>query len=256
MSSSLPALAALPSGLRDPLLKEYQTIIQNFLEGRWTPSELSGGKFCEIVFTILDGHVSGAYASRPGKPRDMVSACRALEQKTGVPRSFQLLIPRLLPALYEVRNNRGVGHAGGEVDPNHMDATVVLGIVNWIMAELVRVLHNLPTTEEAQAIVDSLATRRVPLIWENGNVRRVLDPKLSLRDQVLLLAASTATPASVTELMSWTDYKNKVYFGKLIKGLHDARLIDKSVDGITVLPPGMIEVERLVRQHHDRQGAK
>lgn len=68
-----------------------------------------------------------------------------------MPRSFQILIPRLLPALYEIRNNRNVGHVGGDVDPNFMDSTAVLGTANWIMAELVRVFHSV-STPEAQAI--------------------------------------------------------------------------------------------------------
>jgi len=65
-----------------------------------------------------------------------------MEVHTRVPRSFQILIPRLLPALYEIRNNRGVGHVGGDVDPNYMDATMVVGAVKWIMGELTRVFHS------------------------------------------------------------------------------------------------------------------
>jgi hypothetical protein len=135
------ALSAIPDGLRSPLLAEYQSIVQNFAEHRWSPSELSGGKFCEIVFTILDGYAKSAYASAPKKPRAFDQACKLLENNSQVPRSFQILIPRLLPALFEVRNNRGVGHAGGDVDPNHMDAVFVLTSCNWIMAELVRVFQ-------------------------------------------------------------------------------------------------------------------
>ena len=120
------ALNAIPAGLRTPLLKEYESIVQNYMERRWSPSELSGGLFCEIVYTILDGHAKGSYASKPTKPSNFVGACKKLESNTGVPRSFQILIPRLLPALYEIRNNRGVGHVGGDVDPNHMDAQAVL----------------------------------------------------------------------------------------------------------------------------------
>ena len=121
------ALAAVPSGLRHPLLKEYKSIVQNYMERRWSPSELSGGKFCEIVYTILDGHAKGAYAAKPSKPSNFVDACKKLENNAGVPRSFQILIPRTLPSLYEIRNNRGVGHVGGDVDPNHMDALAVRG---------------------------------------------------------------------------------------------------------------------------------
>ena|SRR5215831_1318490 len=162
--SAQDALAAIPVGLRQPLLTEYQSIVQNYSEHRWSPSELSGGRFCEIVFTILEGHASGNYAAAPSKPRDFVGACRRLEQNTHVPHSFQILIPRVLPALFDVRNDRGVGHSGGDVDPNHMDATFVLSSCNWIMAELVRVYHNL-STEEAQRLADTLVERRIPLIW-------------------------------------------------------------------------------------------
>src|SRR6266446_3333192 len=94
------ALTAIPAGLRLPLLAEYQSIVQNYSEHRWSPSELSGGLFCEIVFTILGGHAAGNYAAAPSKPRDFPGACRRLEQNTQVPHSFRILIPRLLPALY------------------------------------------------------------------------------------------------------------------------------------------------------------
>ena len=233
------ALAAIPSGLRDPLLEEYRQITQNYSEHRWSPSELSGGRFCEIVYTILSGYAAKKYATQPSKPRDFVSACRALEANAAVPRSFQILIPRMLPALYEVRNNRGVGHVGGDVNPNHMDATLVLSMCNWVMAELVRVFHSL-STEKAQNVVDSLAERRLPLVWQKGDLKRVLDPKISLNDQVLLLIASSAEPVDADELLRWTDYGNQAYFKKLIASLHNARMLNRSSDGkqVEILPPG------------------
>jgi hypothetical protein len=233
------ALSAVPSGLRTPLLNEYREIAKNYAEHRWAPSELSGGRFCEIVYTILDGFGKGTYADKPRKPQDFVSACRKLEGNSTVPRSFQILIPRMLPALYEVRNNRGVGHVGGDVDPNHMDATVVMSMCNWIMAELVRVFHQL-STEEAQAIVDSLAERRIPLIWQNGQMKRVLDPKIPLRGQILLLTASSPGPVRVDDLLTWCDYKNKPYFLKILKRLHAERKIElfKERGTVEILPPG------------------
>ena len=80
----------------------------------------------------------------------------------------------MLPPLYEVRNNRGVGHAGGDVNPNYMDATVAIGICNGILAELVRVFHGM-SISEAQRLVDALNERRVPLVWESEEVKRGLD---------------------------------------------------------------------------------
>jgi hypothetical protein len=97
----------------------------------------------------------------------------------------------MLPALYDVRNNRNVGHVGGDVDPNHMDAVAVLSMSNWIMGELVRVFHNLATAE-AQQLADALVEVRLPAVWAGDDgVKRVLETSLKLHEQILLLAAVT-----------------------------------------------------------------
>jgi hypothetical protein len=219
MFDSSAIFPSVPPGLRIPLIEEYNSIVQNFSEQRWTPAELSGGKFCEIVYTILDGHAKGSFPSKPGKPAKFVDACKKLESNAHVPRSFQILIPRLLPALYEIRNNRNVGHVGGDVDPNFMDSTAVLGTANCIMAELVRVFHSV-STPEAQAIVNALTERRVPLVWQFGDIKRVLNPKLALRDQILVLLASSVGAVQVAELQRWTEAKNLAHFRKTLRGLH------------------------------------
>jgi hypothetical protein len=233
------ALSSIPPGLREPLIEEYNNIVQNYMERRWSPSELSGGRFCEIVYTFLEGFLSGSFASKLSKPKNFVSACRSLETKASIVRSFQILIPRMLPALYEIRNNRGVGHVGGDVDPNHMDATAVLLMTSWIMAELVRVFHNLGI-EEAQKVVDSLTERRVPLVWQVGTIKRVLNPKLSLKDQILLLLSSVPSEVDFEELFKWTDYKNKSYFKKALLQLHKLRFLEfnEGEKKILILPPG------------------
>ncbi|WP_460487319.1 hypothetical protein [Curvibacter fontanus] len=251
MSTPITAFGALPAGLRDPLLAEYRTIVQSYLERRWTPAALGGGKFCEVVYTIVDGYGAGNYANAPAKPVNMVNACRALESRSHVPRGFQILIPRLLPALYEVRNNRGVGHVGGDVDSNHMDSAAVLALANWIMGELVRVLH-LTSTTEAQQIVDAISIRRIPLVWDGLNgVRRVLDPKIALKDQILLLLDSSADGEATSDIANWTGSKNRTYFKKLLHQLAKQRMIELSQneEQATILPPGSVRVEAVIRAH-------
>jgi hypothetical protein len=242
------ALAAIPSGLRVPLIEEYRSIVQNFMEHRWLPSELSGGRFSEIVYTILDGHAKGRYTTKPGKPPDFVRACRTLESNAHVPRSFQILIPRALPALYEFRNNRSVGHVGGDVDPNHMDSIAVLSICNSVMGELVRVYHNL-TVSEAQKVVDALAEIRIPAVWTDGSKKRVLQPSLGLPDQLLLLTATTLPHVTSTQLLCWSEAKDKRYFMKILRAFHKNRLIefDEANDKIQVLPPGVKKIQELIR---------
>jgi uncharacterized protein YifN (PemK superfamily) len=241
------AFSSIPDGLRDPLIEEYSTLINNFMENRWRPTELSGGRFCEIVFTIIKGYSTGSYPSNPSKPRNMVDACRLLEQNSHVPRSFQILIPRLLPALYEFRNNRNVGHVGGDVNPDFMDSNAVVSISSWIMAELIRVLHN-TTTEEAQLCIDNIVETKSVLIWKSGNIKRILKTDLSLKDNILILLYSNSGKSSSTELKNWTECKNNSYFMRILRELHSKRFIEFNEvnDDITLLPPGSTYVSNLL----------
>lgn len=243
------ALSALPTGLRKPLIDEYTRIVQNYAEHRWGPAELSGGLFCEIAYTILDGHAKSVYASNPSKPRNFVGACRGLESNSHVPRSFQILIPRLLPGLYEVRNNRGVGHVGGDVDPNSMDAAAVLAIASWIMSEFVRVFHSLDIGD-AQRLVDALADRPLPLVWEGDGTKILLDTSISLRNQVLVLLSSSPEPVPLITLQTWLKYKNRAYLKKLLVALDEDRFIHITGDDTRarLLPPGSKLVSDLIAE--------
>lgn len=246
-------LAGLPTGLRDPLLRSYQEIASNYAEHRWEPSELNGGKFCEVVYTIIDGSIRGRFPTKPSKPRDMVVACRALEiipansQRIG-DRSLRILIPRILQALYEVRNNRGVGHVGGDVDPNFLDATVVYGMASWVLAELVRIFHNV-SIEEAQGTVNLLTERKIPLIWEVGDVKRILDPSMGSDDQTLLFLHQKPAWVTVEELVRWVEYSSVSMFKtRVLKPLHKARLIeyDEKKSCAHISPLGVQEVEKRI----------
>jgi hypothetical protein len=181
-------LAGIPKGLRSPLLQSYNSICRNFREGRWEPAELNGGKLCEIVYTILRGYADGKFPATPKKPKNMHDDCKAMEQvdSSKFNASIRVHIPRLLIALYTVRNQRGVGHVGGDVNANHMDSVFVLYSAKWIMAELIRIFHQVDTTT-ATNIVDALVERTLPLIWEVGDNRRVLNPKMSMKDKTLAL---------------------------------------------------------------------
>ena len=107
------------------------------------------------------------------------------------------------------------------------------------MAELVRVLHGVPISE-ARQLVDHLVERRLPLVWKSGDIRRVLDPKLPLKDQILLLIASTSTKVQVDQLFQWLDYDSRAYFNRILRQLHCDRLVefDGESQEVELLPPG------------------
>jgi hypothetical protein len=253
MIDSGKILAGLPEGLRSPLLQSYQDIVRNYMEHRWEPSELNGGKFSEAVYSIVEGSLSGNFPATPHKPIDMVKACRALEifpsdfKRVG-DRSLRILIPRMLQPLYEIRNNRGVGHLGGDVDPNFLDSTVVYEMASWILAEIVRIFHAV-STKEAQEAVDELIERKHPLIWDidDINIKRVLDPKMSKADQTLVLLHLKPSWVTEDDLFHWVEYSSLSMFRKyILKRFHIAKLIEfDAVRGrACISPAGCAYVEK------------
>lgn len=247
------ALSGLPAGLRDPLLHELNGIVTNYRLRKWEPSELKVGKLCEIVYAVLKGMVDGTYpAELPKKPRNMEQACQDLANAPATfPRTVRLTMPRAIVALYEIRNDRGVGHSGGDVDPNHMDATMVVAGAKWLVAELVRLLHSTDTATATQ-VVDAMVERTVPGIWTSGNVRRVLAKGLTMKQETLLLAYGQPTPVSETDLAGWIEApKLSDYRKDVLAPLHRDRLIewDRGEGTVVVLPPGDDEVETTLAAH-------
>ena len=246
------ALATLPGGLRKELLDTFSEIVNHFRAGRWEPSELNGGKFCEVVYTIVKGHCDSKYPLRASKPKNMPAACLALEAYTGATRGLRIQIPRMLVALYEIRNNRNVGHVGGDVDPNHMDAVCVLQMSKWILAELVRNFHGV-ALDEASALVDVIVEREVPAIWSVNEVRRVLPSHLSTTNQALLLLYTASGPLAANDLIAWLEYSNPSRFkAKILGSLHKGRYVeyDQSTGTVTLSPTGADFTEGMAR-HYD-----
>lgn len=240
------ALGHLPDTLRQELLDAFNNIVTNFRENKWEPSELNGGKLCEVAYSILRGHVDGNYPSHSSKPGNMVDDCKAFEKAPNTfPRSVRIQIPRMLIALYEVRNNRGVGHVGGEVDPNHMDASVVLNMSKWVVAELVRIFHDIDT-KAATEVVELLTERELPIIWQVNGKKRILKPGLSMKDKTLLLLYSE-TSIGEADLVNWIEHTNpSVYRRDVLHKGHRTKLweYDRAASTVTLSPLGSEYVER------------
>ena len=136
---------------------------------------------------------------------------------------------------------------GGDVDPNYMDAAFVVTSCSWVMGELIRVFHDVSIVD-AQAIVDSLAQRRIPLIWEGHGTRRVLQPNLKIQSQILLLLATARNPVRASDLLQWIEYQNVGYFRTLLRKMHSQRLVELYDGGkcVEILPPGIREAADII----------
>lgn len=228
-TSPSPILGGLPPRLRKELIDELNKIERHYREGRWEPAELDGGRLTEVVYSIVKGHLDRKMPAAAHKLKQMVQEIQKLEQYPAAagPRSMRVLIPRVLLSVLDIRNERDVGHVGGEVPSNHMDATYVLGAAKWLVAELVRIFHQVDVAT-ATAFVDALIERDTPSVWEVvPGTKRVLNAKMPVRDKVLLLLHSTPGPVPDADLRDWCEYTNAARFrSAILGGLHNDKFVD------------------------------
>jgi len=168
-----------------------------------------------------------------------------------VPESLRVVVPRALVFAYTMRNKRGIGHVGGDVDANEIDVATMTRVADWIVRELIRVYHKL-SLEEAQDLIDGLAIRETPDIWEVGGKKRVLRKGLSAKQKTLLLLHADSSSAILDDdLLSWIEYDQMgTYRRDVLRPLHRLRLLEYDEDAGTVRisPTGVEEVETRIRK--------
>lgn len=248
---SLPTLAdalkTIPAGLRDPLIEEFGQALDEYRASDWEKVGLKAGKFCEVAYCVCAGHATGAYAASPSKPKNFPQACRDLEQYNGTKgKSLCIQVPKVLAALYELRNNRSIGHVSAEISPNHMDAELFLRGMKWVMGEFVRNYSQLPLND-SYAVVEAITARTFRMVWSSGDVRRVLEPAKTAGQKVLILLYAEGKPVTVAQLQAWVEYKNGTDFKrKVLRALHKDALIhfDENAGIVQILPTGQAYVER------------
>lgn len=245
------ALAGVPAQFRKRLIDAYQSLKRDHAERRYDAAGLAAGKFCEVGLRLLQHAVTGSSKPFGTKIRNFGDECRELvtSPASSAVESLRTVIPRALVFMYAVRNKRGIGHVGGDVEANQIDSATLARLADWTVCELIRVYHGL-SLEEAQDLVDSLATRSLPDIWEVGGKRRVLRDDLSASQQALLLLYSDPASYVLSEdLCDWVEYSQPSMFRRnVLRPLHKGRLIelDEESSVVYLSPKGVEEVERSI----------
>jgi len=231
------------------LINAYLDLKMNFSQGRHDAAGLAAGRLCEVVLRLLQAKVHGKFTPFGQKIANYADECRKLinAPATSGNDSERIVLPRALVFLYTMRNKRGIGHVGGDVDANSIDAAAMTRTADWVLCELIRINHGL-SLEEAQDIVDGISVRQLSTIWEVAGKKRVLRDGLKAKDQVLLLLYSDQNSAVLLEdLCEWIEYSNRAVFkNKVVQELHRARLLefDNGSESITLSPKGVEFVEK------------
>jgi hypothetical protein len=197
--------AASDQALASELVGAYGELKKRYHRRDFRPGQLEAGRFAEAAFRILQLKAGGP-CTPVGKPLPQLPVLmKTLESADAsrVHESIRVHIPRTLAAVYNVRSRRDVGHIAADVDANSMDAEFVMSACNWVLAEFVRLFHQC-SAEHAQACVEGIVKRRVPLIQVFGETPFVLKPGLPARDEILVLLYHQGDlGASLDQLDSW-----------------------------------------------------
>ncbi len=239
--------ATLPPDLVNLLVAEYQRLHEKYYLGQWAASELNGGRLGEIVLRILEYKNTGQFTAIGILP-DRERIINSIRQNTSLPTEMRHTIPRITAVLIDIRNSRNVAHVG-LIAVNAMDASFVISMANWILAELVRTEAHI-SPEEAEQEVLKLIERKVPVIEEIGNRLRILNPNLSVRHRILICAYQKyPTPITEEDLWNWTEDTNRSRFRAYLSELHSDGELDYHDGFIRLTKKGLKFVEEKIDFH-------
>ena len=239
--------AKLDAKLVDELLDGHAEAKRNYWLGGLRLSAVEAGRFCEAAFRILEQITTGSFTSI-GKQlnTDKIIADLAQLPSASFSDSVRLHIPRALRVVYDIRNKRDAAHLADGIDPNLQDATLVVSVIDWILAEFVRLYHNV-SPNEAQGIVQSIVTRTIPAVEDFDGHLKVLNPKLKANEYcLLLLYHRDRQGATLEELGGWVQPKMRRNLrrtlGSLVHGKsyvhYDGKLYFITVPGRRVVEQG------------------
>jgi hypothetical protein len=242
-------LARLPTDLANAVESEYRNLLDHHLKHEWDDAQVDAGRFCEAVLRVIEWHMTGWYTPIDGKshPSRKVVVSKAA-QDVSLPPTLRLQIPQAVELIMDFRNGRNAAHLGS-IDPNRLDATCVVQLATWVVAEVVR-LETQRSPGEVQTVIDELAKPHVPLVQIVGEQPIVLDPNMNAGDRTLVVLYQRGAPVSVEELRRWVEYGNSTRWREnvLVK-LRTQRFIHiDAEDLVHLLAPGHAEAQRLIAE--------
>jgi hypothetical protein len=242
-------LTRLPSELAGAVEEQYKNLLDHYLKEEWDDAQVDAGRLCEAVLRVLEWHITGSYTAIDGRSKpSRKKVVNAAAQETSLPPTLRLQIPQAVELMMDFRNARNAAHLGA-IDPNRLDATCVVELATWVVAELVR-LETQRSASEVQAVIDQLAEPHVPLVQKVGDRPIVLDPSMEAADKALVLLYQEGTPVPTNQLREWAEYANSTRWReRVLSGLQRKRFIHVDEEGnVHLLRPGQAEAQALLAQ--------
>lgn len=221
--------AQLSSGLDAKLVRElldaHSEAKRNFYLGGLRLSAVEGGRFCEAAFRLLEFITQGKFTAL-GKT--LPSTDKLINDLAGLDGSkfndaVRLHIPRSLRLVYDIRNKRDAAHLADNIDPNLQDASLVIGVIDWVLAEFIRLYHNVPA-DEASKIVDGIVKRTAPVVQDFKGHLKVLNPALRVTEYCAVLLYQRGDEGALfSEIEGWVRPKMRANLRRALSRMVDEK---------------------------------
>src|SRR3989441_6058880 len=216
--------AKLDPKLVDELLEAHGEAKENYYLGGLRLSEVEGGRFCEAAFRLLEQITQGSFT-----PLGIPLNTERIIQRLGIlpssshPDAIRIHIPRALRLVYDIRNKRDAAHLADGIDPNLQDAMLVTSVLDWVLAEFIRLYHNV-SADVAEQLVRQIVTRAVPVIQDFNGFLKILKPHLAVSDHCLVLVYQRGEQgAAFKEIESWVRPHMRANLGTTLKRLTERK---------------------------------
>ncbi len=239
-------VAAIDPKLTKDMLDAYEEAKRNFHHGGHRLSAVEGGRFCEASFRILQQITTGSYCAlnRPIDTEKLTIQLANIPVGTH-PDSIRLYIPRALRVIYDIRNNRDAAHLADGIDPNLQDSTIVICVLDWVLAEFVRLYHNV-SADVAQEMISTIVTRTAPIVEDFDGFLKVLNPKLQVSEYCLVLLYHRSSLGATSErIREWVQPKMRLNLARTLRRLVDDRaLVHFDSERYFITRAGIVYVEQ------------
>jgi hypothetical protein len=233
----------------DALLRHFSGVIHDFQKREWEYSIGRAGKFVEAVLKALFVRVGKTIPTGRGFKTDAIINGLSQLSDGACDDSIRLTIPRACRFIYDISSNRGGRHDSDGLDPNEMDATVIVSSCSWILAEMIRLSQKTSTDpQQAKKLVDSLMEKKYPLVEEIDG-RTYIHIKNKTATDVALLTLSYRYPKrfskhDLIETVKRNGFKDANARVAIQRISH---LMDNDGnDHLLLLSPGLREAERIM----------
>ncbi|WP_440709746.1 hypothetical protein [Herbiconiux sp. YIM B11900] len=236
--------SGIPADLVHELLEAFTESKRRYFLGDFRPNAVEGGRFSEAALRILQWQASGTYTALSDSHFKAESVITFLSQQAAgsIPDSVRLHIPRAIRVVYDIRNKRNTAHLSDGIDPNVQDAALVINTLDWILAELVRLHHNV-SAGDAQELIEAIVSREVPMIQVFDGMPRILKDLPASDHCLVLLYWAGQRGTTRQELSDWLPVSMRTNLTRTLNQLHAKHKVHFTPPAVQLTRVGERDVE-------------